>query len=270
MFEVGFVKVHNLNDIIKLNFDITDISAIYQTPVYKYLDMNSREYNGFLLIDKGECHYTWEGGYAKLSPGDIIYLPFGSKHRLDIKTEEFSFYRVNFTISDRQGERIVFSHKPMVVLNDADFITANIIKELSRLFLQTNRNFKIKSLMYELLDSLENKLAIDDISIARKMISYISNNYTKEISPEELQKISLISIAQMYRLFKKETGLSPIEYRNKLRVSRAKALLRSNACTVGEIGEMLGFESIYYFSRVFKKYTGVSPSKYSVTQNKNQ
>jgi len=39
---------------------------------------------------------------------------------------------------------------------------------------------------------------------------------------------------------------------------------------VGEIGEMLGFESIYYFSRVFKKYTGVSPSKYSVTQNKNQ
>ena len=66
----------------------------------------------------------------------------------------------------------------------------------------------------------------------------------------------------MYRLFREETGTTPIEYRNRLRIQRACQLLRGRECTIGEIAALLGFESVYYFSRVFKKLTGVAPSRW--------
>ncbi len=66
----------------------------------------------------------------------------------------------------------------------------------------------------------------------------------------------------MYRAFKKETGLSPIEYRNRLRIERARTLLSRDICSVSEAAKLLGFESVYYFSRVFKQHTGVAPSQY--------
>ncbi len=67
------------------------------------------------------------------------------------------------------------------------------------------------------------------------------------------------------RLFKKEFGCSPLEYITKLRVNYAKKLLRENKhlhYNVAQIGVMVGFSDIGYFSRVFKKQAGVSPREY--------
>ncbi len=67
------------------------------------------------------------------------------------------------------------------------------------------------------------------------------------------------------KLFKKEIGVSPLEYITRLRMRSAEMLLTTmwtNEYTVSEIARMCGYDDALYFSRVFKKYFGCSPSSY--------
>jgi AraC-like DNA-binding protein len=73
------------------------------------------------------------------------------------------------------------------------------------------------------------------------------------------------------KLFKKEVGVSPLEYMTSLRMKSAETLLTAmwtNEYSVSEIARMCGFEDSLYFSRVFKKYYGCSPSNFA--RNRNQ
>lgn len=64
------------------------------------------------------------------------------------------------------------------------------------------------------------------------------------------------------QLFKKETGLSLNDYINKVRINKAKKLLKETGAMVYEIADQVGFSDSQYFSTVFKKIVGVSPKEY--------
>jgi iron complex transport system substrate-binding protein len=59
-----------------------------------------------------------------------------------------------------------------------------------------------------------------------------------------------------------ELGISPIEYKNRLRMEKARHLLLYTYNTVSEIAASLGFDSVYVFSRIFRQYNGLSPSSF--------
>ncbi len=63
--------------------------------------------------------------------------------------------------------------------------------------------------------------------------------------------------------FKNKTGSSLINYYINMKIDKAKELLVSGRYTVSEISDMLGFNSIYYFSRLFKSSTSMSPTEYA-------
>lgn len=68
------------------------------------------------------------------------------------------------------------------------------------------------------------------------------------------------------KLFKKEVGLTPLEYMTQMRMKKAEMMLAtmwSNDYTVSEIGRLCGFDDSLYFSRVFKKHFGCAPSAYA-------
>ncbi len=71
-----------------------------------------------------------------------------------------------------------------------------------------------------------------------------------------------LSESYFYLLFKRSIGLSPVEYRNRIRVNTACSLLEGTSMSIDEISASVGFDTPFYFSRIFKKIMGHSPRQY--------
>jgi len=63
-------------------------------------------------------------------------------------------------------------------------------------------------------------------------------------------------------LFKAETGISLTQYVRDKKITEAKNMLREADYSVSEIAEMLGFNSLSYFSKVFRQVSALSPREY--------
>ena len=97
----------------------------------------------------------------------------------------------------------------------------------------------------------------------RHAVRYIETHYDAPLRVDELAALCHISASYFYECFKREMGLSPIEYKNQITVRHAqRALIDSPEASIEEISEKLGFESSVYFRRLFKAKTGMSPRDY--------
>lgn len=76
----------------------------------------------------------------------------------------------------------------------------------------------------------------------------------------DMARAANLSADQLGRLFKHELGITPIRYLQRLRISRARELLRQTDLSVKEIASMVGFTNQLYFSRVYRQLAGESPS----------
>ena len=91
---------------------------------------------------------------------------------------------------------------------------------------------------------------------------YISEHYSEKINLNTLCFIFGTNKTSLCRDFKIVYGQTVLEYVQTLRIKAAKKMLRNDEMTVTQMAELLGFDSVHYFSRLFKKYTGVSPTDY--------
>lgn len=100
--------------------------------------------------------------------------------------------------------------------------------------------------------------------------AYIENNFSSQITTEQLSEISGYSQRQFLRVFKSTFSETPNNYITKLRIKKAKKLLESADISIGEIAWECGYYDQNYFSRIFRKHTGMSPSVYQSMIRKKQ
>ncbi|RWX01518.1 AraC family transcriptional regulator [Flavobacterium cerinum] len=91
---------------------------------------------------------------------------------------------------------------------------------------------------------------------------YIRKNITKNISIKELSDKACMSTTSFYRYFKRELGMSPIEFILTEKIKQAKKLLKTSGIQINEVCFMSGFDDCNYFIRLFKKYEGITPKQY--------
>jgi len=99
-------------------------------------------------------------------------------------------------------------------------------------------------------------------SLVERCLGYIHENYAQDFGIEALAATVSVSPSYLFRLFKKKMRLTPMHYRNVVRVDKAKLLLADRALTVDAVAERVGFDDPKYFARVFKNLAGMSPSAY--------
>ncbi len=97
----------------------------------------------------------------------------------------------------------------------------------------------------------------------REAIRYINENYQENITVKTIANKLFMSRSNLMHIFREETGLTFNEYLTKTRIDAAKELLRDVRYKVYEVGEMVGYTDVKYFSQIFKKMTGYTPSEYA-------
>ncbi len=222
-------------------------------------NFHSHDYTEFIYFSDGNGTFVCGGEEFAFKPNTLICVPPGVSH-------------TEFT--DTLISNVYF-------LTDADCFSGNkariyedhIMREMECLTTQLRYHYyrragnyrdvcsAIISLMIELVNS---KKPVDETeAFVDQAVSVIVANMT---DPEfDLNRIyDDIPLSKVYfaSLFKKVTGMAPLEYLNFMRVENAKTLLLSRSVTnnsICEIAGFSGFEDAAYFSRLFKKYTGLSP-----------
>lgn len=91
---------------------------------------------------------------------------------------------------------------------------------------------------------------------------YILNNYSRDVSLDDVSRQLNISPYYFSKIFKEETGEGFVEYLTGIRIEKAKELLMTKEYTMKEICSMVGYADPNYFSRSFKKNVGVTPTEF--------
>ena len=94
---------------------------------------------------------------------------------------------------------------------------------------------------------------------------YIKANYFKQITVDELCKLAGVERSYLFRLFKAQTGLSPMEYIIQYKMKKAAVILCENNISISETALAVGYDDKFAFSKMFKKNYGMPPSDYRKT-----
>ena len=96
---------------------------------------------------------------------------------------------------------------------------------------------------------------------------YIDRNYKKDISAKDVAGILGYSDVYFSKVFKQLFDDNFINYLTKIRIDRAKLLLKDVSFNIKEVGKSVGYADSNYFTKVFKRSVGMSPSEYRSKHN---
>lgn len=168
---------------------------------------------------------------------------------------EWSAVRDNFHFTNDQGiyqiiQRLLFlftENHP-----SKDYFVNNMLMELIIRILQVNHVTWHKNATVDQKNN--NRISA--------VINYILTNLDKSLTISELSQVAHMSESNFYRVFKNETGISPVSFVNNERIRKAMDMLRNPNISVKEVYLACGFESRSYFNRLFKKVSALSPQEF--------
>lgn len=125
----------------------------------------------------------------------------------------------------------------------------------------------------ELFDYLIKKISIsfdrasnlkkqEDNRPIRLTKQYINEHYKEPITLEDVSLVAGLSSTYLSTVFKKDTGMTFLEYLSKVRMEEAKNLLKSTNISIASICEEVGYNDVRHFTKLFIKYSGLKPNEY--------
>ena len=256
----------------EFDFEIISVVKQYWDDIdswTEFMDTPRRSSAFLMVITDITVQYTDKSGDCfTAKKGDIIYCPLGGEYKFEVISPANSDYFgkvktlcVNFNMIRPDKKIITLSRKPIKVV---DFKSAQLEKDffdISKFSLKPMmRKYKLYKIMKTIVDIYSKDS--ENTLLLKNAVRYLEEHYTENLKMSLLAEKFNLSESHFRKLFKGFTGLSPVEYRNGLRVEHAKELLNQNTVSVAEVARAVGIEDQFYFSRIFKEAEGISPLRY--------
>lgn len=227
-----------------------------------YTGDNMRGHNMFVYIVSGalEVYEKKSGFSAEFKPGALIYLPCGSYYGSRYMEVDNEVVTVGCRLLDSSGEFIL---DEWLIEYPAE--RSGEYGELFRRMTEQNEDaaallLRRTELMFAILrlclSGSDERMRELGYSILLPALDEIKKRYAEKLSIAEFAKNAYISEGYLRKLCRRYIGCTPIEYRNRLRVQRARELLQSGQCDMSGAAEAVGFSDAGYFAKLLKRSIG--------------
>ncbi|WP_217595058.1 AraC family transcriptional regulator [Cohnella sp. GbtcB17] len=249
----------------------------YDNPVHRH------SFYEICYVLDGEGEYEDDEITYKLESGSLFASLPGHWHQIRSRTGLMLFF-VAFEVvaaetspETRQYENEMLGCRLPVVV-DPEGVTALLWRALYRhvLLHREDGETQTKRLCAMLLRSFPGTFGKRDEAPAAKSRSssrsrthlvqlakrYIRDNLASSLRLEEVSAYLNISARHLSRIFKEELGQSLVDYVTEERMRTAEGLLKTTICSVKEVADVTGYQSVHYFTRVFSDRHGLPPAEY--------
>jgi two-component system, response regulator YesN len=230
------------------------------------------------FMDQGEWTRFEEIGENPNIPGDlseqeeaiIFYLRTGDKSGLLRQLNEFinkvQFQRLNPDVIEREILKLIYLGLEVAKETGEDVASiaqGNYLPHIEIRMLNTKEKMfswlrdQMEMIMEWFLQIRRDKKH----EAVEKASKYIEKNFSNDLTLQEVAEYVGMNPTYFSLLFKEEMKLSYIKYLTKLRMERAKVLLREGY-KVADVSEKVGYHTYRHFSELFKKHVGVNPGQY--------
>ena len=96
----------------------------------------------------------------------------------------------------------------------------------------------------------------------RLAVDRITRDCAEPLTVEDLADAAHLSPSRLAHLFRRETGIAPMRYLERVRLERARDLLLMTRLPVAEVARQVGYDNPFYFSRLFRRFAGKPPRDY--------
>ncbi len=125
-----------------------------------------------------------------------------------------------------------------------------------------NAEMWLNTIMNKLSSELKERKNNANYNLFEMAKQYIQDNFSSDITLEELARKTGFSPNYFSQLFKMKTGKTFVQFRSEIRITKAMELLARPDKTITEVAMDVGYNDLTYFIRAFKDYTGQTPNEY--------
>ncbi len=230
------------------------------------MNLNERRYylkqGDFLFIQDGVVH----GGQP--DDNDTIYecIVFNLSQIFDLKKTYASWLNKIATHQITLTEYFNKKEQPLLAQNANDFFEAvankgqeNVISVLGNLLCLIGNMIKLNEYsIHKTSSSRYTKHLLQSSQLFR----YIFDNYTKDITLEDMASNVGLSSKYFCKFFKELTNCRPMDYLNRFRIECAAIHITTSTESINQIAYACGFKDPCYFTKLFKRYKQISPREF--------
>lgn len=244
------------------------------------------DFTELIVILSGKGKYFVEDKTYDVGPGDIIICNPGVRHKNILvnpeePTVQFFTGFSNFQFRNMPLNSIISNNKsPLLRMSSESkrevekhcyaMIAENEANQVGKYFMLKAHLMQIVLfMMREITDYQgegQNGYNFETYSknyAVKRILDYLNENYNKKISLDKIADNMYLSPVYISKIFKEETGESPINYLIQIRLEKAKEIIEnSEGSKIKNIADQVGYKDAYHFSKLFKKNYGVSPLNY--------
>lgn len=273
---VGHAFWHIGEQHINRSFDVYDVLFVKQGVIFMAEEGKQYEIRegNMLVLEPNRRHWGYR---ATDEETELYWVHF--KHQSPIRTLSSEDIHWSYLLKQGTDQDETPGEQYMYIPKFIRMDLTPLLPIMNRM-LELHASFSVgcaleqHMLLAQLLTMLQSKLHAKQTSrsasLSDQVIRFLLQTETEPFSAKRLEEELHFGFDYLSRCLKKHTGMTPLQYTQHIRMSKAKSLLEHTNLSVREIAEQVGIPDTNYFVRTFRKQAGMPPGAYrSIKQEKS-